>query len=99
LIIQPGETREGAFTRYATTDPDGQAIDASHKAAGGEDYSGEPDEVQEEPMTSEPYRQLMDLANKNRKKDETVEQAFARLYSDPKYRDLVTTEKPCTMSR
>jgi hypothetical protein len=29
LIIRPGETREGAFTRYATTDPDGQAIDAS----------------------------------------------------------------------
>jgi hypothetical protein len=53
----------------------------AHKAAGGEDYCGEPDEVQEEPMTSEPYQQLMDLANKNRKKDETVEQAFASLYS------------------
>jgi hypothetical protein len=35
----------------------------------------------------------MDLANEKRKKGETVEQAFARLYADPKYRDLVATEK------
>ena len=35
----------------------------------------------------------MDLAKENRKEGETVEQAFARLYADPKNRDLVATEK------
>ena len=90
---QPGETREGAFTRYATTDPDGQLLMQAHKAASGEDYCGEADNAHAEPMTSEPYRRLMDLASKQRKEDETVERAFARLYADPEYRDLVTTEK------
>lgn len=89
----PGETRERAFTRYATSDPDGQLLMQAHNATVGEDYCGEADNAHDEPMTSEPYRQLMDLANKKRKKDETVEQAFARLYADPKYKDLVTTEK------
>jgi hypothetical protein len=35
----------------------------------------------------------MDLANERRKPGETVEQAFARVYADPNYRDLVVTEK------
>jgi hypothetical protein len=90
---QPGETREGAFTRYATTAPDGRLLMQAHKFAGGEDYCGEADKAQDEPLTNEPYQRLMDLANKKRKKDETVEQAFACLYADPKYQDLVTTEK------
>ena len=65
----------------------------AHKAGGGEDYCGEADEADDEPTRNEGYRRLMDLANEKRKKDETVEQAFARLYADPKYQDLVTTEK------
>jgi hypothetical protein len=92
-VRQPGETREAAFTRYATTDPNGQVLMQAHKLAGGEDYQGEPDEDDGEPMTNEGYRRLMDLANENRKEGETVEQAFARLYTDPKNRDLVATEK------
>jgi len=90
---RPGESREGAFARYATTDPDGQLLMQAHKAAGGEDYCGEPGKPSDEPVISEAYRRLMDLAAEKRKKGETVEQAFARLYADPKYRDLVVTEK------
>jgi len=92
-IRQPGETREKAFARYATADPNGQVLMQAHKMADGEDYQGEPDEDDGEPMTNEGYRRLMGLANEQREKGETVEQAFARLYADPKYRDLVATEK------
>jgi hypothetical protein len=90
---QPGETRERAFIRHGTSDPNGQLLMQAHKSAGGEDYCGEPDENEDEPTTNEGYRRLMDLAAEKRKKGETVGQAFARLYADPKYRDLVTTEK------
>ena len=90
---QPGETREGAFTRYATTDPDGRLLMQAHKAAVGEDYCGEADNAHAVPTTNEGYQRLMDLAAEKRKKGETVEQAFARLYADSKYRDLVATEK------
>jgi len=89
----PAETREGAFTRYATTDAEGRLLLHAHKMAGGEDYAGEPEKAEEEPKTNEAYRRLMDLAAENRREGETVEQAFARLYADPKYRDLVVTEK------
>jgi flagellar motility protein MotE (MotC chaperone) len=44
-------------------------------------------------VTNEAFRQLMDLAIEEKKDGETVEQAFARLHADPKYRDLVSTEK------
>jgi hypothetical protein len=90
---QPNETREGAFTRYATSDPDGRLLMQAHKAACGTDYCGEPDETDDEPTTNEGYQRLMDLAAEKREKGETVEQAFARLHADPKYRDLVATEK------
>jgi hypothetical protein len=91
---RPGDTREKAFARYATTDPNGQALMQAHKAASGEDYSGEPVNTVEGPTTTnDAYRRLMDLANDERKTGETVEQAFARLYADPSYRDLVATEK------
>jgi len=66
---RPGETREHAFARYAMADPDGRVLMQAHKAATGEDYSGEP------------------------VKADDVEQAFSRLYADPKNRGLVTTEK------
>jgi hypothetical protein len=91
---RPGETRERAFTRYATTHPTGQVLMQAHKAARGDDYTGEPDDkTDDEPATNDAYRRLMDLAAEKREKGETVEQAFARLYADPKYRDLVATEK------
>ena len=90
---QPCETRESAFARYATTDTDGRLLMQAHRAAGGEDYSGEPDADDDEPLTNEAFRRLMDLAAEKRKKGETVEQAFARVHADPKYRDLVTTER------
>jgi hypothetical protein len=91
---RPGETREKAFARYATTDPNGQVLMQAHKAATGDDYSGEPVKAVEGPTTpNDAYRRLMDLANEQRRGGETVEQAFARLYADPKHRDLVTTEK------
>jgi len=53
-------------------------------AAGSEDYNGEQDKEDDEPVTNEAYWRLMDLAAEKRKKGETVEQAFARLYADPK---------------
>jgi hypothetical protein len=90
---QSGETREQAFARYGTTHPDGCLLMQAHKAAGGEDYCGEPEKANDEPVTNEAFRRLMDLAAEQRNDDETVEQAFARLHADPKYRDLVTTEK------
>jgi hypothetical protein len=90
---QPNETKEGAFARCATTDPSGRLLMQAHKAASGEDYSGEPDKDDAEPTTNDAFRRLMDLATEKREQGETVEQAFARLYSDPKYRDLVSTEK------
>ena len=66
----------------------------AHKAASGEDYSGERIKADDGPIaTNDAYKRLMDLANEKRKPGETVEQAFARLYADPNYRDLVTTEK------
>ena len=43
--------------------------------------------------TNEAYRRLRDLAIQERKQGETVEQAFARVHADPKYRDLVSIEK------
>jgi hypothetical protein len=92
-IREPGETREAAFARYATTDPEGRLLMQAHKAARGEDYAGQRDDVDDEPDTNEGYRRLMDFAAEKRKKGETVEQAFARLYADPKYRDLVGAEK------
>jgi hypothetical protein len=50
--------------------------------------------VSERPfVTNDAYRRLMALANENRQKGETVEQAFARLYADPSYRELVSMEK------
>jgi hypothetical protein len=91
---RPGESREKAFARYVTTDPNGQVLMQAHKAASGEDYSGEPVKVVEGPTTpNDAYRRLMDLANEKRQQGETVEQTFARLYADPQYRDLVSTEK------
>jgi len=92
-IREPGETREAAFARYATTDPEGRLLMQAHKAARGEDYSGESDNADDEPQTNEGYRRLMDLAVEKRRKNETLERAFARLYADPKYRDLVAAEK------
>ena len=66
----------------------------AHRMADGEDYQGEPDEdVVDVPVTNDAFHRLMDLANEKRREGETVEQAFARLYADPKNRDLVTTEK------
>jgi hypothetical protein len=66
----------------------------AHKAASGEDYSGEPAKADDGPAaTNDAYSRLMDLANEQRREGETVEQAFARLHADPKNRDLVTTEK------
>jgi hypothetical protein len=90
---QPGETREGAFARYVTTDPSGRLLMQAHKAASGEDFTGERDKDDKEPTTNEAFRRLMDLATDKREQGETVEQAFARLYADPKYRDLVALEK------
>jgi hypothetical protein len=92
-IRQSNETRERAFARYATTDPNGQLLMQAHKAASGEDFTGEPDKDDNEPTTNEAFRRLMDLATEKRELGETVEQAFARLYADPKYRDLVSAEK------
>jgi hypothetical protein len=90
---RPNESRAASFTRLATTDPDGRLLMQAHKAAGGDDYSGEPDKPIEEPVTNEAYQRLMDLAAKERRGSETVEQCFSRLHADPKYRDLVATEK------
>lgn len=95
-IRNPGETREKAFERYATADPNGhgQLLMKAHRAAVGEDYSGEPVKADDAPTaTNDAYNRLKDLANEQRRGGETVEQAFARLYADPKNRDLVTTEK------
>jgi len=97
-IREPGETREAAFARHATTDPEGRLLMTAYKAARGEDYSGERGDVEDEPNTNEGYRRLMELASAKRKKGETVEQAFARLYADPEYRDLVASENVCTLS-
>jgi hypothetical protein len=65
----------------------------AHKAAQGDDFSGEPEKDDEAPTTNDAFRRLMDLANEKRQKGESVEQAFARLYADPNNRDLVSTEK------
>jgi hypothetical protein len=92
-IRQPSETREKAFARYAIRDPNGQLLMQAHKVAYGDDYQGEPDEEENQPVTNDGYRRLMDLANEKRKDGETIEQAFARLYTDPKFRDLVASEK------
>src|SRR5215472_3344720 len=46
-IREPGETREAVFSRYATTDPEGRLLLTAYKVAGGEDYSGEPDDVED----------------------------------------------------
>jgi hypothetical protein len=91
---QSGETKEQAFARYGTTDPDGRLLMQAHKASNGEDYSGEPETQKDEELTTnDAYRRLMDLAHEKRKDGESLEQSFARLYSDPKYRNLVATEK------
>jgi hypothetical protein len=91
---RPDESRERAFARYATADPSGRVLMQAHKAATGEDYSGEPVKADDAPTpTNDAYSRLMDLANEQRRGGETVEQAFARLYADPKNRDLVVTEK------
>ena len=45
------------------------------------------------------YATLLELAAEKRKRGETVEQAFARLYADPSYRDLVATETQTHNSR
>jgi hypothetical protein len=96
---QSSETRERAFARYATTDPNGRLLMQAHKTASGEDYSGEPDNDDDAPTTNEAYRRLMDLAAEKRKKGETIEQAFARLYADPRYADLVKREKAAHAQR
>jgi hypothetical protein len=81
-IRQPGETREGAFARYATGDPNGtgQLLMRAHRAAAGEDYSGEPVKADDEPVTNEAFQRLMlmSLAAGQRRSGETVEQTFAR---------------------
>jgi hypothetical protein len=93
---QPNETREKAFERYATADPNGhgQLLMRAHRAAAGEDYSGEQDDkADDKPVTNEAFQRLMSLAAEQRRSGETVEQTFARLYADPKNRDLVSMEK------
>jgi len=92
-IREPGETREAAFARYARTDPEGRLLLTAYKTVGGEDYSGEQDNVEDEPQTNEGYRRLMDLAAERRRDGETIQQTFARLYADLDYRQLVATEK------
>jgi hypothetical protein len=66
----------------------------AHKAASGDDYSGEPVKaVEGTTRTNDAYSRLMDLVNEQRRGSETVEQTFARLYADPENRNLVATEK------
>ena len=96
---RPGESREQVFSRYATADTSGQVLMQAHKVASGEDYGGEPEKDDKELVTNEAYRRLMDLAADERKDGETVEQAFARLHADPKYQDLVATEKRSHVDR
>jgi hypothetical protein len=49
----PGESRERAFTRYATSDAAGQILMQAHKAARGEDNTGEPDDKADDAIPDE----------------------------------------------
>jgi hypothetical protein len=87
-------TREQRFARYCETDDGAILLKASRKAV-QVPFDDEDDEVDGEKAdnVNEAYRQLMDFAVQEQRQGETVEQAFARLHADPKYRNLVSIEK------
>jgi hypothetical protein len=87
-------TREQRFARYCQSDDGAILLKASRKAV-QVPFDGEDDKVDGDAAedVNEAFRRLMDLAIQERKQGETVAQAFARLHADPKYRDLVSTEK------
>jgi hypothetical protein len=89
-----------AFVKFVTTDPDGIILMQAHKHASGADYHGEHEEERapQEP-TTKAYDRLMALADLEKRNNETVAQAFSRLYQDPKHKDLVATDKSLHSSR
>jgi hypothetical protein len=42
------------------------------------------------------YERLMEVARRTRRSNETLEQAFARIFSSPEYRDLIKMQKRST---
>jgi hypothetical protein len=87
-------TREQKFSRYCQQ-PEGAILLKASRKAVQVPFDDDEDRVDGEKAdnVNEAYRRLMDLAIQERKQGETVEQAFARLHADPKYRNLVSIEK------
>jgi hypothetical protein len=98
-----GETKEAAFARYVTKDEDGIALASVHKMLPGPDWRPEPDPrvMAKTAPPSTHLNTLMALAEELRKENPklTKEQAFAKVYGDPRNRDLVDLHKAETSRR
>jgi hypothetical protein len=80
-IRKSSETREAAFARFATSDPDGQVLFRAHRLADGPDYrppAREPEVIEQ----SEAYEKLLRKAAKLRRKNPSLSEAvsFAKAY-------------------
>jgi hypothetical protein len=88
------ETREQAFTRLATSDPDGIALFKAHRASPGHDPDLTPIA---EPVarTSASLDRLRELAEELHKSEPSLtrEQSFAKVYADPANRALAARER------
>ena len=90
LDRREGETREQAFARYVTQDPQGRTIYEAYRLAPG-DEPVPVTKAQQRPMPplTPAYQELMRRAAiLARSEGITEPQAFAKLYRDPAYRDL-----------
>lgn len=91
---QAGETAEQAFSRFVTETDDGRAVFAAYKNADGPDFQPTPKPVVVAKADTA-YSKLKKLAAELRddQPDLTEHQAFAKIATDPKNRELLEQSK------
>jgi len=89
-----GETREQAFSRFAST-PDGLTLMAAHKRASGPDFEFERPVTKDDCVAPTPSLDKLKALAADRQKTTgvTPESAFAAVYTDPANKDLVAQHK------
>jgi hypothetical protein len=99
-IRKADEPPEQAFARFCETDPRGQILLKAHKMAKGADHRPEPEPEPVVPQ-SIAYAKLCRKAEKARRKDPSLSEAaaFAKVYANPKNRDLVEADRAANRGR
>jgi hypothetical protein len=91
---QEGETREQAFARYIQAG-DGRELYKAYVSASGPDFQAVPEAPAQVVRADSAYGRLRKLAADLRTEQPTLsaEQAFAKIFVDPKNRDLAEASK------